>query len=233
VIFAGVQYGKPPAGLTGSDKSNCIWYPGGATSTTGGAVVDEKKINGVTYKMFIRACPTENRGVWVPQLPARSLGTSAAAKVQELLAKPSLNAAPPVTNGIVNVGMWYWTSPSHGKSHSITAWVPTPSGPAWSTTTATPVSLTFTSGEPGSQPVTCSGPGPVWTPNIGDDAVSPCMYTYRHSSEITASDTFDAQLSIVWKISWTSNVGRGGTLPQYVTTTRQKITVREIQAIVT
>src|SRR5204862_477365 len=91
-----------------------------------------------------------------------------------------LSAAP--ASAIVNLGMWLWTDPAQFTAHSITAWLPTLNGIAWTTTTATPTRLVFDSGEPGSTPMVCQGPGQRWDPSFGDDAVSACMYTYRHSS---------------------------------------------------
>jgi len=232
-IFAGVQYGTPPSGKSSKDTSGCVWVPAGEAATVEGTLVDTKVVKGTTYHLFIRACPTSNQGVWVPTVTTRNLALNAAAKVKELLAPPSFGSAPPAANGVVNVGMWSWTSPAEFTRHSITAWVPTPTGIAWTTTTATPVSLVLKSGEPGSAPMVCQGPGTPWNPAFGDEAVSECMYTYRHSSEISPSGMFDAQLSIVWKIAWTSNVGGGATLPDVVTTTHQAMIIGEIQAVVT
>src|SRR5215204_1448488 len=107
-IFAGVQYGKPPSGKLSKDTSGCIWVPAGEAATTEGTLVDEKVVNGTTYNLFIRACPTSNVGVWVPSVPTRTLATNAASKVKELLAPPSFGAAPPPDSGIVNVGVWVW-----------------------------------------------------------------------------------------------------------------------------
>ncbi len=59
------------------------------------------------------------------------------------------------------------------------------------------------------------------------------MYTYRHSSDISPSDVFSAEMSIVWDITTDSNVGSGGTFPQVVTTSEHDVHVGEIQALVT
>jgi hypothetical protein len=226
VIYAGVQYGKPPSGHTSADSTGCTWAP------SMNMAVAKAVVHGITYRLFVKTCPSTTTIAWVPQIPHRSLATNAAAKVRELLDPPSINAAPPVDSGVVNVGTWLWTNPNEYKTHSITAWIATPGGISWTTTTAKPVRLVFNSGEPGATPMTCQGPGQAWNPTFGDDTESPCMYTYRHSSEIMPSGTFQGQLSIVWSISWSSNVGRGGKLPDFVTTTTHPITVREIQAVV-
>ena len=232
-ISAGVQFGRPPSGKGGADSSGCTWIPGGEAATFDSSVADQKLINGKPYRLFLKICPTYNNGIWVPEASNVNLGVNAVAKVKEQLAKPSIGSAPGTDQGIVNVGMWLWTDPAEYTAHSITAWVPTLTGIAWSTTSARPVRLVYSSGEPDGQPLVCQGPGRKWEPGFGDELASDCMYTYRHSSEITASDTFVARLSIVWSITSTSNVGPGANIGEYTTSTDQAITIKEIQAVIT
>lgn len=232
-IMAGVQYGTPPSSKAGSDSSACTWTPAGEAQIFDGVTVTEKTVNGVKYVLFFRSCPTSGRGVWVPQVPTRTLGLSAADQIKQRLAKPTLGSAPPADKGVVKVGMWLWTDPSLYQPMSITAWVPTPTGIAWATTTATPTGLVFASGEPGSSVTVCRGPGRQWLPQYGDDVASECMYTYQHSSEITNTDVFASRFSIVWSMSWRSNVAAGGGLGNYTTSTDQPVVVNEIQAVIT
>ncbi len=232
-IMAGVQYGTPPSSKGRSDLSGCTWTPAGEAQTFDGLTVTEKIVNGVKYVLFYRSCPTSGRGVWVPQVPTRTLGLSAADQIKQRLAKPTLGSAPPANKGIVKVGMWLWTDPALYQPVSITAWVPTTTGIAWATTTATPTRLVFASGEPGSSATVCQGPGRQWLPQFGDEIASDCMYTYQHSSEITNTDVFAATLSIVWSVSWRSNVAAGGGLGNYTTSTAQPMVVNEIQAVIT
>lgn len=231
-ITAGVQFGTPPSARGKSDSSGCTWTPAGELQIFDALTVTEKTLNGVLYVMFYRSCPTSGQGFWVPQLGSSALGINAANAIKQRLVPPTVGSAPPADKGIVNVGMWLWTDPNQYRPVTVTAWVPTPTGIAWATTTATPARLVFLSGEPGSVPMSCRGPGRQWMPQFGDDSSSPCMYTYQHSSEITPSDRFDATLSIVWSIRWRSNVGAGGNLGEYTTSTLQLMTVNEIQAVV-
>jgi len=230
-ITAGVQFGSPPAAKGKTDTKGCTWQPLVELQTLTISVT-EKMVNGIRYVLFYRQCPTSGLAYWVPQIPAAHLGTNAAAAVEERLPSPRVGSAPPADRVVVNVGMWLWTNPAQYQPVSVTAWVPTTAGIAWATTTATPIRLVFVSGEPGASPMSCQGPGREWLPQYGDELASPCMYTYQHSSEITASNVFDATLSIVWSVRWTSNVGAGGSLGEYTTSTNQPITVNEIQAIV-
>ena len=232
-ITAGVQFGRPPSAKGRSDSSGCTWTPAAEAQTFEGLVVTTKVVNGVTYELFYRSCPTSGAGIWVPQVSPRTLGLRASDAIRQRLAAPTVGSAPPANQGVVKVGMWLWTDPSVYVPVSITAWVPTPTGIAWATTTATPSRLVFLSGEPGSAAMVCQGPGRQWLPQFGDDVASACMYTYQHSSEVTASDLFDARLSIVWSIRWLSNVANGGGLGEYTTSTDQSVTVNEIQAVIT
>ena len=72
---------------------------------------------------------------------------------------------------------------------------------------------------------------PIRSSVFGDDAVSSCMYTYSHSSEIVGG-LFGASWSMVWEISWWSSVGVGEDLGEYLTTTDVDVLVSEIQAVI-
>ena len=231
MILAGVQFGRPPSAKGKADSSGCMWVPAGETGTFDSGVVDERVVNGVTQHLFLRSCPTSIVGVWVSQVPASRLGLSGSSLVKERLPKPVLGSAPRVGAGVVKLGMWLWADPAQYKPVSVSAWVPTPTGIVWARTTAKPVALVFESGEPGAELVRCTGPGDVWQVGFGDDAASPCMYTYQHSSEI-AGGRFAATWSIVWDISWRSNVAVGQNLGEYTTTSNVGVDVREIQAVI-
>ncbi len=176
-ILAEVEIGRPPASATSADSHGCVWYPGvGVGSTTAGAAMstkDSKVINGVTYHIFIKVCTGggDSGIVWVPQLSAKALAQAATSRVEQLLPHPTLHTAPNTTHGIVNLAMWYWTNPDQYTPITATAWIPTPTGITTATTTATPTTLTYTPGEPDSQPTSCTGPGQPWTlnrPEFGD-----------------------------------------------------------------
>lgn len=231
-IFAGVQYGTPPSGKGKKDTNGCVWVPAGEASTFDSAVVDKRVVNGVTQRLFLRACPKSIQGVWVSQVSGVNLAKVSQAMIEQRLPKPKIGSAPVTTQGIVNVGMWLWTDSAQYTPVSVTAWVPTPTGIAQATTTARPQRLVYAPGEPGGTLVSCNGSGDVWRTWYPDDLTSSCMYTYRHSSQINARGKFGAELSIVWGISWSSNVAAGRALPDYITTTQTDVTVREIQAVI-
>lgn len=236
VIWAGVQFGRPPASLSSRDSNGCTWRPATVHDAgLGDSGTITRVTNGITYRLYYRSCPSGGALVWIPESSPPNLALQAANTIYSRLPTPRPGVAPPAHAGVVNVGMWYWTDPATWRSVSVTAWVPTPTGILWATTTARPVSLVFTPGDGslGSGPASCTGPGTRWTAQHGDTTASSCMYTYRHSSAMHATGRYPASLGIVWQVSWTSNAGRGGSLPAHTTTASLPITVDEIQALVT
>ena len=200
----------------------------------------EKSLAGVPYRLYVRTCAASDQGtvdqlVWIPQRSPGALAFDGRAYLSRIVPRPEIAAAPPTGEGIAQVGMWFWTGTPF-EPMSVTAWVPGPNGVVWATTTATPVRLVVDPGdaELGTGPLVCDGPGHMWRPEYGDDLVSQCMYTYRHSS-VLADDgqAFRASMSIEWDVSWTSSTGASGALAPMSTTTAAPIVVREIQAIVT
>ena len=200
----------------------------------------EKSLAGLPYRLYVRTCAASDQGfvdqlVWIPQRSPDALAFDGRAYLSRIVPRPEIGSAPPAGEGIAQVGMWFWTGTPF-EPMSVTAWVPGPTGVVWATTTATPVRLVVDPGdaELGTGPLVCDGPGQIWRPEYGDDLVSQCMYTYRHSS-VLADDgqAFRASMSIEWDVSWTSSTGASGALAPMSTTTAAPIVVREIQAIVT
>jgi hypothetical protein len=146
--------------------------------------------------------------------------------------------APPTNQVVVNVGMWMWADADWWHSVTAMAWVPTVFGSAWARTTATPVRLRFISQDDGTAngglvgAMECAGPGIEWSVAIGDEATSPCMYTYQHSSVSRDGEVFVGVVSVDWEISWTSNTGGSGSLPSYTTSSFMAVKVDELQALV-
>ncbi len=200
----------------------------------------EKSLAGVPYRLYVRTCAASDQAiadqlVWIPQRSPDALAFDGRAYLSRIVPRPEIGAAPPTGAGIAQVGMWFWTGTPF-EPMSVTAWVPGPTGVVWATTTATPVRLVVDpgDGELGTGPLVCDGPGEVWLPDYGDELVSHCMYTYRHSSVLADDgEAFRASVSIEWDVAWTSSTGASGVLAPMSTTTVVPIVVREIQAIVT
>jgi hypothetical protein len=125
---------------------------------------------------------------------------------------------------------WYWTDPTRFQTLSATA----AAGGISSTVTVTPSALTFTPGD-GASAVSCAGPGVAWNQSDGVWAASPsgCDYQYPHSSIHDPNGEVTATYGIRWTITWTSNVGDNGTLPNLTTTATSTFAVAEVESVVT
>lgn len=238
LIWAGVQYSRtqPSSG----SSSEYTWR----TLTTydmnlGQDTYITKVVDGIRYRLYERIARDGTRTlVWVPMVETAQLARQAAVQVRSLLPSPRLRMAPPADAGVVKVGTWIWLDAVNWVPVSVYAWIPTDTGTVWARTTATPVVLSFSTEDDGTPSgtrrgsVSCRGPGRVWRPSDGDDAVSACMYTYRHSSTGRPDGVFAATVSVQWRIVWTSNVGTGGTLPNEIVSAPVRVTVDELQALV-
>jgi hypothetical protein len=194
-------------------------------------VIDE-----VVYHAFTRSCTdaygfvqTENTWVADRQTPEQ-LAQLAYDEVVRQLPRPQPGFAPPPANGVVQVGTWFWADAGSWRPVSATAAIPDLS----STVTAVPVALTFDPGDGGlgSGAVTCAGPGPVWTTSIGDEAVSPCQYTYRHSSAMSPSGTWHTSMTVTWDVSFSASNGASASLGQLTTSSSTDLQVGELQAVI-
>ena len=238
-IWAGIQTSSPPNG-SGSDSSGYRWVPATIYDSGIGATTGITKLVGsIRYDLYERHAPNGAMTlVWIPRPSTMQLAQNAAILVRGRLPQPSVMTAPPTNQVVVNVGMWMWADTDWWYPVSAMAWVPTVFGSAWARTTATPVRLRFitqddgtvSGGQTGS--MECAGPGREWSVPLGDEAVSPCMYTYEHSSVSRDGGVFVGVVSVDWEISWTSNTGGRGGLPSYTTNSFMAVRVDELQALV-
>ena len=238
-IWAGIQTSSPPNG-SGSDSSGYRWVPATIYDSGIGATTGITKLVGsIRYDLYERHAPNGAMTlVWIPRPSITQLAQNAAILVRGRLPQPSVMTAPPTNQVVVNVGMWMWADTDWWYPVSAMAWVPTVFGSAWARTTATPVRLRFitqddgtvSGGQTGS--MECAGPGREWSVPLGDEAVSPCMYTYEHSSISREGGVFVGVVSVDWEISWTSNTGGRGQLPSYTTSSFMAVRVDELQALV-
>jgi hypothetical protein len=234
-IYAGVQYYQ--GGWRGTGSS-CKWAQHNVVPNANPVRPVYKTENGIKYQLYDRRCPGSGlQYVWIPLIDTRRLSYTATAYVERLLPPPDATFAPPRTKGVVTVGQWFWIDASDWRSFSVTAWIPTPTGARWTTTTARPVQLLFDPGDGGrgTGSVRCTGPGTRWRTADGDIRSSPsgCEYRYRHSSAMAPNgSTFPARVTIVWDVSWRSSSGASGYSGQLRTSSGYSMTVREVQALV-
>lgn len=140
----------------------------------------------------------------------------------------TLNDGRPYT--VVHAFTWYWTSRDSFQTRTATA----SAGGLSSTVTVSPSALTFDPGN-GSAAVSCTGPGTAWQQRDGAWAPSPdgCDYQYPYSSIHEPNREVIATYGIDWKITWSSNNGATGTLPDMTTTAKSTFAVAEAESVVT
>ena len=96
------------------------------------------------------------------------------------------------------------------------------------TVTARPVALVFDPGD-GSSPVSCPGPGRVWTAADGNGPPTGGACAYRYA-RVTPEPITSTQ-SIVWQITWVGTGNSGGQIPSLSTSTSGQLRVLQVQVV--
>lgn len=153
---------------------------------------------------------------------------------------PTVSTSPPLDQGtfaqlstFFHVGNWApVTSP------------PAAAGGVWATVTGTPVSQSWVIQDThrgSSETVTCEGAGSLYDQARPYEAQVPpaCGWTPAHSSDgqthrspHRGEPCFPATVTVVWDVSWASNIGAGGPLGQGSSSTSVCLVVAELQATV-
>lgn len=230
-LIVGLNVGEPGQREAGT----CRWR---TTVVTDGDETPHRTVrDGVTYRWYARICPSttaaggfEMTYHWVPVVSQETMATQASTLAMGLIPVPIVGTSPPAHRGIVKVPMWWWVSRASWRTVSVSVWLPTPTGPVTVRATARPLRLHVDPADPrvfGGGRRTCAGPGLPWNESMGDNALGTCMHTYNH-----AFRSARAKVSIEWAVSWKSNRGGAGRLPNRKTTRTVRVTVGEIQALV-
>lgn len=233
-IEAIVQFDSP---ATNTD-STCEWRPVLVLSNGGrnaGNAVNVIGTDGVSRSLYARLCTDASSNApseyfWVRDDASPRAAVTANNKVSKLVNMLLTRTAPPMDKMMVNVGTWFWVPSAVWKPLSVTAYIPTAAGVIAVTTTATPKTLIYSPGD-GRPSVSCTGPGKPWSRSDGDNATSPCMYTYRSASHTRASRTYNANMAVQWRVTWRSNLGLSGNLPSIRTGLNSSVRVLEMQAL--
>jgi hypothetical protein len=134
-------------------------------------------------------------------------------------AAPVLRTSPGTEDHLVNVEAWFWAEMWEGISETATA------GSVTVNVSAEPTSLIVDPGD-GTSPFTCPGPQPVYDLSLpASTQSSNCTHTYLRAGNYTATAT------VVYDISFTSNVGVNGNLGTIEPTSTTALAVAEAQAI--
>lgn len=146
---------------------------------------------------------------------------------------PEVAFSPPLVDQgdflLVNLETWLWVENWQPFSASATA------GGVVVTATATPVrqAWDFAPGRPAPElEGGCDGPGTRYdTARPAEGQSTDCGFTFVHSSAGQPGDAYEGRLSVVWEVTWTSNIGAGGDLGEVTRTTVQDVRVGEQQAL--
>ena len=146
---------------------------------------------------------------------------------------PDVHFSPPLRSAedflLVQLPTWIWVEDWSSTSRTATA------GGVTATVTTTPVrqEWDFTPGR--HDPDTeggCGGPGARYDPSRQpEDQSTECSITFRHSSAAEPGAAYEGHLSVVYEVTWTSNIGVGGALGEVRRTTVVPVPVGEQQAL--
>lgn len=125
----------------------------------------------------------------------------------------------------VNLETWLWVENWEEQSRTATA------GGVTAVVVATPVEQRWVFGMPGEEKVCFDGGVPYDFSKEPSEQSTTCGYTFRHSSAGQPDDVFQVTATLVWHITWTSNVGASGDLGFVSRTVTIPTRVAEHQAL--
>lgn len=226
-IFAGVSYSS-----SGSFE-RCEWVRPITIHQQGvSPSVITREWQGLSWSLYTCQRDGTSQFVWLPDISTETVAESTRSVVRELIPMLTENFSPTPQRGVVKTPTWFWVNALFWRPVSITASVPTPRGVLTVTTTATPETLEFSPGDGIGETVECDGPGLPWTSLLSGVAQSECQYEYPIPSSSRSDGVFRARLDAVWKITWSSNVGASGQLPDVRIGATHSLRIRELQAVV-
>lgn len=138
---------------------------------------------------------------------------------------PTIRTSPEAGGRLyVRIPTWLWLDGGWWHGYEATASI----GRVTATVTARPVRTSWSLGD--GADLTCSGPGVAWQAGMAEGATD-CSHTYTSSSAGRAGGTFELSATVVLEVTWTSNVGEGGTLAPISRSSSRSVDVGEIQAV--
>lgn len=226
-VSSGASSGGGRGGGGGGGRSDC-WWEAFITNDHDQAVyeVDGSRLYSATGRWLKKLC---GRGELVDQQPegglvdVDALARRAAESVP--IGAPQLRTSPDA-GGLLYVQLptWFWIAESWWRDYTAEA----STGRVKAIATARPVSVTWSTGDGAT--VDCDGPGRAWVRGVDDEA-SDCRHTYRRATGRGRTLTLSA--TVKFDLTWSSNIGRGGTLESITRTATVAVRVGEIQALET
>lgn len=191
------------------------------------------EVNGLNV-MILRMCDDATTGEYVsidliiivpplvPQVDASELALMARSRLP--LPLPAARMSPD-GDQTVNLESWLWVENWETQTRSATA------GGVTSVVVATPVEQRWTFGSP-SEKTVCTDAGTRYDLSRQPSEQSTnCSYTFRHSSAGQPDDAYRVTVTLVWHVTWTSNIGASGDLGFVSRTSTIPTRVAEHQAL--
>ncbi len=148
-----------------------------------------------------------NVATGTPAVTPRQLLAYALSQLQ-IPALPAATAPPRGSDGLVGLPEWFWIPAVDWQPRTVTVHA----GAVWATATAAPAGLTFYGGA-GLGEVSCSGPGTAYNPaKPAAGQHTECSYTYAEPSAGQPGHSYQATLTVTWRVSWIGSDGTGGVL---------------------
>lgn len=211
----------------------CTWSQfTGVDPRTGKLIEDavRRTRNNRSEVLYERLCGTSRTLHWIAEDVPKRVLKIAEDRASDIIPRLILQTAPPIDKQVVTVGTWFWVPRTLWKPLTVVASVPTSVGPIVVSVTATPTHLIYSPGD-GSDATVCDGPGRPWQRAYGDRVTSDCMHVHNTPSHVRTSGTFPARMSVQWKVTWRSNLGLSGRLPNVRLGLGRTARVLELQAL--
>jgi hypothetical protein len=191
------------------------------------------ELNGLNIQV-LRMCDDADTGEYVsidliivvPPLTAapdsRELAMMARSRLPLPLPEARMN---PDGDQTVNLETWLWVDNWETQTRSATA------GGVTSVVIATPVEQRWTFGSPSEKRICSEAGTPYDMARPASEQSTTCSYTFRHSSAGQPDDAYRVTVTLVWHVTWTSNIGASGDLGFVSRTATISARVAEHQAL--
>ena len=216
----------------GGGNVACRYYDEGSSQPINPWDLPEE-LNGQQIQI-VRDCVDADTGEYVsidviivtPPLVAQPDADELAAMASSRLPLPLPEAhMNPEGDQTVNITSWLWVDNWRTEVRSATA------GGVTSTVVATPVEQRWTFGAPAERVVCREAGTPYDTTRPSSEQSTSCSYTFRHSSAGQTGDAYRVTVTLVWHVTWTSNIGASGDLGLVQRTRTIPTRVAEHQAL--
>lgn len=158
----------------------------------------------------------------VPQADPGDLAVMARSRLPLPLPAARMN---PEGDQTVNLPTWLWVDNWQTQTRSATA------GGVTSVVVATPVEQRWTFGSPSEKRICTDAGTPYDMLRPASEQSTTCSYTFRHSSAGQPENAYRVTVTLVWHVTWTSNIGASGDLGFVSRTATIPTRVAEHQAL--